>query len=98
MNEQEAVAAMVKGVTRRVVVVRAPDEGAPFEQAVFFLRDERMQKKDVLREACAVAETYLYTMPRRARHMRRSVWQLGAAFACGAASTGIVWLLLAVIF
>ena len=34
---------MVKGVSRRIVVVRAPEQRL-FEEAIFILRDDAMQK------------------------------------------------------
>ena len=49
---------MVKGISRRVVVVRPPDPSV-FEEAIFVVRENRNAPRDVLREACAVAETYL---------------------------------------
>ena len=41
---------MVKGVSRRVVVVR-PDECGLFEQAIFLVRDYSAPRSDVVREA-----------------------------------------------
>lgn len=53
---------MVKGVTRRVVVVRAPDQKY-FEQAIFLLREEAESpdppEEQVLKQAQAVADAYL---------------------------------------
>lgn len=89
---------MVKGVTRRVVVVRPPEGEASFEQAVFFLRDEAPQQKDALREACAVAETYLRTAPRRAMGRWFTRGQLALSFCMGGGAVGAVWLVVSLLF
>lgn len=41
---------MVKGISRRVVVVR-PESGGPFEQAIFLVRDPAFPRGDAVREA-----------------------------------------------
>ncbi|RHS79277.1 translation initiation factor 2, partial [Butyricicoccus sp. AM42-5AC] len=46
---------MVKGISRRVVVVR-PESGGPFEQAIFLVRDPAFPRGDAVREACRIAE------------------------------------------
>ena len=48
---------MVKGVSKRVVVVR-PDDSRFFEQAFFIVREGRTASGDALREACALAARY----------------------------------------
>ena len=45
---------MVKGISRRVVVVR-PESGGPFEQAIFLVRDPAFPRGDAVREACRIA-------------------------------------------
>ena len=85
---------MVKGISRRVVVVR-PDEHGMFEQAIFLVRDCTVPRSDAVREACRIANRYV--AGRRTR--RRSPWvRLAVAFASGAvlASGGwaALWLLL----
>ena len=87
---------MVKGISRRVVVVR-PDDGRVFEQAIFIVRDGGVQKHDVLREACAVAERYLKSTVRRAPYRRYTRLQLLCAGGVGAALTGIAWALAALL-
>lgn len=80
---------MVKGVSRRVVVVR-PDESGMFEQAIFLVRDYSVPRSDAVREACKIANGYL--AGRTARRRRRfSAWMLGAAFAVGAVLSSAVW-------
>ena len=54
---------MVKGVTRRVVVVKSPDRRL-FEEAIFILSEEALRSggitaEDIVSEACAVASTYV---------------------------------------
>lgn len=79
---------MVKGVSRRVVVVQ-PDNNALFEQAIFLVRDYAAPKGEVLREACRIADRYLIGVRPRARHF--SVRQMAAAFCAGAGLVGIIW-------
>lgn len=82
---------MVKGVSRRVVVVR-PKNGAAFEQAIFVVKDEG-GGKDVLREACAVAESYLNPTLHRRPSRRYTRLQMCFSAVSGALLTGLVWLL-----
>lgn len=54
---------MVKGVTRRVVVVKSPDKRL-FEEAIFILSDDALRAggitaEDIVSEACSVASTYV---------------------------------------
>ena len=51
---------MIKGVSRRVIVVRAPDTTL-FEQAIFLLREDAPEVSDaqVLRQACRAADDYV---------------------------------------
>ncbi len=56
---------MVKGISRRVIVVKAPVHGI-FEQAIFFVGDgpfsgTEVDAENILREACAVADDYVRT-------------------------------------
>ena len=84
---------MVKGVTRRVIVVKAPDPRL-FEQAIFFVKEEALNNdgvtaEQVLEEAKRVANGYI---------KKNSVWgkRLGKIpgpvyGAAGALLTGAVW-------
>ena len=54
---------MVKGVSRRVVVVKSPDKRL-FEEAIFILSEDALRSggitaEDIVSEACAVASTYV---------------------------------------
>jgi hypothetical protein len=87
---------MVKGTSRRVIVVRSPDPRF-FEQAVFFLREEALTREgvsadQVLTEAGNVAACYLHNhpLPSRLRFrlpQSRLLWMM-----LGALLTGGVWL------
>ena len=79
---------MVKGLSKRVVVVRFP-EAKVFEEAIFVLREDRsagVSQDDLIREACGIAEEYT-GKPARRRRMPPLFYLLG-----GAAATGLVWL------
>lgn len=82
---------MVKGISRRVVVVRPPDPSV-FEEAIFVVRESQGAPHDVLREACAVAETYL-RRPAVRRYCRKR-WtsaQLCLAALGGGGTVGFFW-------
>ena len=52
---------MVKGISRRVVVVKAP-VGSIFDEAIFIMRDDLstdIDSEELLREACSVADEYV---------------------------------------
>ena len=89
---------MVKGVSRRVVVVKSPDQKL-FEQAIFLLREEPAQtgqpEEEVLRRAQEVADAYLLKNSPQGRRRRRL-----AVFGCmllGAAVASAGWLFLPMI-
>lgn len=74
---------MVKGVTKRVVVVRCPDTKY-FDQAIFMVRDDTLEEggrspEKVLEEACRVADGYI----RENVDQRRRYWPLVLAAALG---------------
>lgn len=82
---------MVKGVSRQVIVVPAPDPKL-FEQAIFILRDdavlEGVTDEQLLREAQAA----IRGNDRQGR--RRSLFAYGAFWAAGGSLvTGLAWLL-----
>ncbi len=52
---------MVKGISRRVVVVKAPI-GSIFDEAIFIMRDDLstdVDSEELLREACSAADEYV---------------------------------------
>lgn len=83
---------MVKGITRRVILVRSPDPKM-FEEAIFIVREEAGQNgvtsAEIVREAQEIASDYIRTNVRKSLFKRLPP----AAFAAfGAAATGIAWL------
>lgn len=79
---------MVKGVTKRVVVVRCPDTKF-FDQAIFMVRDDSLTQEgrspeQVLEEACRVADSYI----RQNTEPRRRKWGclVGGLLGLGAAA------------
>ena len=84
---------MVKGTTRQVILVRAPDEKL-FEQALFILREDALEKngvgeRELLEQARRAADGYL---SRRTQKKRRALPPLLWG-ALGAAPVGAAWLL-----
>lgn len=86
---------MVKGVSKRVIVVKAPLNNI-FEEAIFVIKDSAIPTSSVnseriIHEACMVANEYVK------KHCRSSKRVLGASAsmfaAAGAALTGIAWFL-----
>jgi hypothetical protein len=88
---------MVKGLSRRVVVVKFPDAKV-FEQAIFIIREDApthgISAGDVLREAVQVADNYV--SPRRKTNDLFAPYMAALWAAGGAAATGLAWLIAAV--
>lgn len=84
---------MVKGVSKRVVVVR-PDDSHFFEQAFFIVREGRTASGDALREACALAARYHAKHPTRPLPLRRyTAPQMVLSALGGGGLVGLVWAL-----
>ena len=91
---------MVKGVSRRVVVVDSPDPQL-FEQAIFILRNDAFDREgvtpeQVVSEACRTARSYTAA----AAGGRSSRWRELSALtytAMGAGAIGLLWLLASVL-
>lgn len=88
---------LVKGVSKRVIVVRSPDIRY-FEQAIFFVKDDAMNQKGisaqrVLEEACRVADGYIRQNSKKLIHRIPAP----AFFAMGAALTAVIWLISALV-
>lgn len=85
---------MVKGVSRRVILVRSPDPKL-FEQAIFIVREEAaglgVSAEEVLAEARRVAGGYAKGQSAWGR-LRKRLWPLVCA-ALGAAAVGAAWFL-----
>ena len=83
---------MVKGLSRRVIIVDAPDP-ALFEQAIFIVRDGVISKAGVTQEqvvsqARQVAQGYAEGQFRGRSRLSRLGWTL-----LGAGGMGAAWLL-----
>lgn len=89
---------MVKGVSKRVVVVR-PDDSRFFEQAFFIVREGRTASGDALREACALAARYHARHPGRVLPLRRyTAPQMVLSALCGSGVVGTAWALSYLVF
>ena len=83
---------MVKGISRRVVVVESPDQRL-FEQAIFIVRNDAAGKgvtsRELVEEARRVARDYAGSArgTRRLRELSPAVYAL-----MGAAAIGLLWL------
>ena len=85
---------MVKGIHRRVILVRTPDPRL-FDEAIFIVRDgaaeEGVSSKELLQEAQAVANDYIQRN-RTKKKRRRFRWLSPAlCFSLGAGLTGAAW-------
>lgn len=84
---------VVKGVSRRVIVVRSPDQRF-FEQAIFLLREDALHanavtEEQVLRQARQAAAEYVQ---RTARHPPQQRTLPGwACFLMGAWTVALAW-------
>ena len=88
---------MVKGISRRVIVVDSPDPKL-FEQAIFIIRNDAFRQEgvtpqQVLGEACRIARSCAAPPTARPPLWRRIPrW---CYFAAAAAAAAAVWLTLA---
>lgn len=86
---------MVKGVSRRVIVVRSPDPRL-FEQAIFIMREEAFSNEgvtadQVVEEARRVANGYIRHNTGWGRRIRKL--SAPAFMAAGAGFMGLIWFL-----
>ncbi|MGM9522320.1 MAG: translation initiation factor 2 [Oscillospiraceae bacterium] len=89
---------MVKGITRRVVVVKSPDPHV-FDEAIFIVKEDAAKhpgvtNEEILRQAQDAAMSYVKSSSGKRRGLRlpAPVYTL-----IGAGMTGILWLLTAII-
>ncbi len=79
---------MVKGISRRVVVVKAP-LGSIFDEAIFIMRDDSqasdIDAEKILREACSAADEYVRANCREQK-VNKTPWLVGL-FAVALLST-----------
>ena len=82
---------MVKGTSRQVIVVQAPDPKL-FEQAIFILKDraveEGVTEEALLKEARQVIRGFDRLDNRHVRPVHCALWA-----GSGAAAMGLLWLL-----
>lgn len=82
---------MVKGISRRVIVVDSPDPQI-FEQAIFILRTDGggVSSQQLVDQAVRIAKSYARCqgLPRRRIRVPGWLWA-----AIGAAAIGLTWLL-----
>lgn len=82
---------MVKGISRRVIVVDSPDPQI-FEQAIFILRTDGggVSSQQLVDQAVRIAKNYprCQGLPRRRVRVPGWLWA-----AIGAAAIGLTWLL-----
>ena len=84
---------MVKGISRRVIVVDSPGPRI-FEQAIFILRGDGggVSQQQLVDQAVRIAKSYTRThnLPRRRISVPPPLWA-----AAGAALIGLIWLAVA---
>ena len=80
---------MVKGISRRVIVVDSPDPQI-FEQAIFILRTDGggVSSQQLVDQAVRIAKNYARCQGLPRRRVRGWLWA-----AIGAAAIGLTWLL-----
>ncbi len=76
---------MVKGISKRVIVVKTPVNNL-FDQAIFILNDGALNNasvnaENILREACAVADEYVKCHCGKRRRVNMSISAL--LISCG---------------
>lgn len=86
---------MVKGISRRVIVVDSPDPQI-FEQAIFILRTDGggVSSQQLVDQAVRIAKNYARCQGTPRRRFRAPAWLWAAA---GAAVIGLTWLLCTVL-
>ena len=90
---------MVKGVSRRVIVIKSPDKHL-FDEAIFIVRDDALRtggvtSDDILRQAQEVADRYVRF------HLSKNILSRlpGPAYAAfGAGLTALAWVLALYVF
>lgn len=85
----QEVVILVKGISRQVIVVQSPDPKL-FEQAIFILKDEAINRDGITDDALIKEAKRIINMPssKRKRAVSGPVWACG-----GALITGLIWLL-----
>jgi len=82
---------MVKGISRQVIVVHAPDQKL-FDQAIFILKDEAVGKEGITDEMLLKAANKLLNSP--VQRKKQGITSYGGVLAAmGALATVFIWLL-----
>ena len=86
---------MVKGISRRVIVVESPDPRV-FDQAIFILRNDILSEdgvssRQLVDQAVRIARNYARCQGGSRRRFRWPAWLWAV---CGAAACGLAWLLI----
>ena len=89
---------MVKGISRRVIVVDSPDPRV-FDQAIFILRndilaEEGVSSQQLVDQAVRIAKSYARTHGAPPRRRRLTTWM---AALLGGGVIGLLWLVLALV-
>lgn len=94
---------MVKGISRRVIVVRSPDPRF-FEQAIFLLKEDALHQEgvsaeQVVSEARQVAAGYVQkrTAKRATQQKLGAFFPWWVWFVLGSCAMGVVWWMVSVI-
>ena len=77
---------MVKGLAKRVVVVKSPDKRL-FEEAIFILKEDAaagVSAQDVVSQAQQIAANYMGASSRLQRLLRPALYILGGMLLCAA--------------
>lgn len=75
---------MVKGLAKRVVVVKSPDKRL-FEEAIFILKEDAaagVSAQDVVSQAQRIAANYMGASSRFRRFLRPALYVLAGAALC----------------
>jgi len=92
-DEPQGGSQMIKGLSKRVIVVKCPDREL-FEEAIFIIREDVFRQRsdaDVIGQAQRAANDYI---KRNLQSRKNIIAKLSpsAYLAAGAAATGMAWL------
>lgn len=82
---------MVKGISRQVIVVHAPEQKL-FEQAIFILKDDALRDEGITEDLLLKEAQKLIRAPSDGK--KRKLYLYGPVWACfGALLTAVAWVL-----
>lgn len=91
---------MVKGITRRVVVIKSPDPRI-FDEAIFLVKEDVIHhgvtNEQILNEAQEAAQKYIMSQRSPKSRLISRIPPPGFA-AIGAGATALIWLITSFIF